>query len=397
MIKEIAQLVYTHNKEKINNYGLLSGSIGEIIFLYYYSLIDNTYKEKADELAEKLIDAVSSSSHYVDSYCNGLAGLGFGFHLLEENGFIEDSAELVEDVNDYLALQLDKEIDAGYYDFLHGAIGIGFYFLKHYKYNPGFSKAQLQKMLRFLEDTAIIDNEKNTAKWIAPNMYKHIKDSTFKHADFNISLSHGMSSIVIFLSELIKLGVVDKATTGSLLNKAVNYILKQRIDHNRYGCYFPSTSIESSEILSMSRLGWCYGDLGIAVALWQAGKTLSRDDVSTFSVEVLEYNAHRRNVQENYVLDAGLCHGSAGIAQIFYRMHLETGSPLMKEASDYWNDITLKMAYHKDGPAGYKMYHGKEEGWLDSYSALEGIAGIGLSMLSSINPDWDEILLLSHK
>jgi hypothetical protein len=77
-------------------------------------------------------------------------------------------------------------------------------------------------------------------------------------------------------------------------------------------------------------------------------------------------------------------------------MYLETAVPELNEANEYWRDITLKMAYHKDGLAGYKMYHG-DEGWQNKYSVLEGIAGIGLSMISSVNPDWDEILLLSFK
>ena len=56
----------------------------------------------------------------------------------------------------------------------------------------------------------------------------------------------------------------------------------------------------------------------------------------------------------------------------------------------------LKMAKFKDGLAGYKMWN------IDNYknesNLLEGIAGIGLALLSSISdedPSWDECLLLS--
>jgi hypothetical protein len=78
-------------------------------------------------------------------------------------------------------------------------------------------------------------------------------------------------------------------------------------------------------------------------------------------------------------------------------MYLETTLPELKEAYKYWREVTLKMAYHEEGLAGYKFYHGSEEEWKNDYSVLGGIAGVGLSLLSPVNPDWDEILLLSFK
>jgi len=51
----------------------------------------------------------------------------------------------------------------------------------------------------------------------------------------------------------------------------------QEIDKDKYGSYFSSFALESTSINTKSRLGWCYGDLGIASVLYQAGKVLNED------------------------------------------------------------------------------------------------------------------------
>ncbi len=57
------------------------------------------------------------------------------------------------------------------------------------------------------------------------------------------------------------------------------------------------------------------------------------------------------------------------------------------------------MAIFKDGFCGYKKYRAEEHGgWIPEAGLLEGIAGIGLiliSIVSDIEPKWDRCLLLS--
>jgi lantibiotic modifying enzyme len=147
-----------------------------------------------------------------------------------------------------------------------------------------------------------------------------------------------------------------------------------------------------------SRLAWCYGDLGIAMSLWQAGIALQNEAWKNKALEILLFAAEkRRDLQQNWVKDAGLCHGTAGIAHIFYRMWWNTHIPEFKNAANYWMNETLKMATFTDGLAGFKTWHGKE-GWVNSCGLLEGISGIGLALLTyyyEIEPTWDECLLLS--
>jgi lantibiotic modifying enzyme len=114
---------------------------------------------------------------------------------------------------------------------------------------------------------------------------------------------------------------------------------------------------------------------------------------------ILSHSATRRGLQENSVLDAGVCHGTAGIASIFNRLYLKTAREEFKEAAVYWCQETLSMAKFEDGFAGYKTWRTeKYGGWQTSTSLLEGVSGIGLCLLSFVtsdDPAWDECFLLS--
>jgi lantibiotic modifying enzyme len=234
--------------------------------------------------------------------------------------------------------------------------------------------------------------KENQYKW------KSVIDIETQKIGYNISLSHGMSSIAVILSKLHNIKDIDQKMVKTLLEGCVNYILTQEIDKDKYGSFFSSLAIESSIQLTGSRLAWCYGDLGISMALWQSGVALQNETWKNKALEILLFAAEKRkDLQKNHVADACLCHGTAGIGHIFYRMWWNTRMPEFKNAADYWFEQTLKMAAFSDGLAGYKAWHG-DEGWINDYGLLTGITGIGLALLTyyhEIEPTWDECLLLS--
>lgn len=50
----IARTIEEHCQKENGNYSLLTGNMGEILFLYYYSLRNKNYKEKAEILLDQL-------------------------------------------------------------------------------------------------------------------------------------------------------------------------------------------------------------------------------------------------------------------------------------------------------------------------------------------------------
>ena len=182
-----------------------------------------------------------------------------------------------------------------------------------------------------------------------------------------------------------------------LLSGAVNYVLSQQKDFKQFGYNFPNfIPIDPSELVSKSHLAWCYGDLGIGMALWQAGKSTNNSDWKEKGFEILLQTTQRQQYEDSFVRDAGICHGSAGLAMIFHRMYLETGRNEFHDAIDHWLYKSLQKASFEDGLVGYKTFI-KEE-WICDYSLLNGISGIGLVLLTCLEDDkqnYDEMFLLS--
>ncbi len=379
---------FTQSQIECKKEGLLVGKGGLVLFLLCYSKYadDNKSKSIGNEILDKLLSAFQNEKFPLFTFCDGLSGIGFALEKLSKEGLIKDDPDTVlSDVDLYLKFQLRNMLSLDYYDFLYGYIGIGLYFNSR--------KEQTLEVIEIINKLhASADASNKTLKWKSQNF----KTGTFK---YNIGLSHGIPSIVVFLSKVLKNYSIDN-NSCNLIQGAVNYILAQEIDKDAYGSFFPDFAIESSKIVHKSRLAWCYGDLGIAMALWQAGVALQNEQWKTKALEILLYAAERRrDLEKESVADAGLCHGTSGIAHIFYRMWWNTRLPELKQAADYWFSKTLKMARFEDGLAGYKAWHTeKYGGWKSEYGILEGVAGIGLALLSYITetePTWDECLLLS--
>ena len=371
------------------NYSLLGGDLGDIIFLYHYSRIDSCYESIADGLFEKMLQSLSLQPRIV-TYCSGLAGLGVGLLSLQHDGFIDGVETALDAIDPTIAKSLDLFISNNNIDFLHGLIGIGFYLLERSNSSKEYSVSNLSKIVDFLEKSKITDGA--IVKW----RYNAKKLSK----PYNISLSHGVSSIVVFLCRLLKSGILSKkynAIIKQMLEGAVHYILSNRVDVDKLGCWFASSSIECDDRPHRSRLAWCYGDLGVATALLEAGNTLHNSSVRDIAIQVLLYSSKRRDIKANYVNDFCVCHGSVGIAQIFRSHGIALELEQLLDAADYWEKDTLsRVVMDSHGRHTLLYYDPENGGYIESGGVLDGIAGAGLYLLGE-QTHLNKLLLLLCK
>lgn len=82
-------------------------------------------------------------------------------------------------------------------------------------------------------------------------------------------------------------------------------------------------------------LPWCYGDLSVAISLLRAAKAVRSLEFETCALELIEHSA-ARTLSSTGVADGGLCHGSLGLAHLFQRCYLWTGSAGAREAAIKW-------------------------------------------------------------
>ena len=378
--------ILTNSDEVFASNSLFGGNTGIALYLSLCKCNRNS-KVTYYKIIEQISNSLTECLQY--SFCLGLAGIGWFYQFMNNEGYFEnDTNMLLEDFDLYLATVLKLLMEKNDTDFLHGATGIAYYFYSRSKDNPNVN-AMLQGYVDAL------------SKWVETE-HGLVKLATTEHQTnktiYNISLSHGMSAIVSILARIYTIEALRTEQVKRLIEGMVNYILAQEIDKDKYGSFFPNWAIESTDPMYGSRLAWCYGDLGISTTLYQVGQIMNRKDWMNKALEVLVYAAtKRRDLQKNLVKDACICHGTAGIGQIFYRMWWSTKMPEFKDAADYWFNETLKMSKFEDGLAGYKVWHGKD-GFVNQTGLLEGIAGIGLALTSyayDMEPTWDQCLLLS--
>jgi lantibiotic modifying enzyme len=338
-------------------------------------------------LLEKSIKKINTRN-IEHSFCNGISGFSWLMeHLVENKLFDRSDVDFLDDFDDYLSKKGLALLDHNQFDFVHGAFGIANYFLK---------RLHKDQALVFLNEFVDIIHKKSFFISDKSSCFLKVIDVVKKLPHVNFGLAHGLPSFIVFFSKAIKFDI-NRQKSFELVNGYINYLLQSKLNSKNSLSVFPNSD-KANEKFGSSRLAWCYGDLGISTSLFQAAQTLNRKDWEQAAIDIILHSTKRQDLEENIVYDAGLCHGTAGIAHIYNRMYINTKRNELKIASNYWYEQTLKMAHFDDGFAGYKSWNGHKIGWKKELGLLEGIAGIGLALISAvsdIDPAWDECLLLS--
>ena len=383
---EFRNLVF--NKKHFNQIGLLSGKSGMVMATLLLSKFFNNDKSLIGLTKKNIISCVNAinKGNCTYTFCDGIAGFGWLLNFLKKKEFLsEEEISFFDGLDEFLFQIMIKDLNQKNYDFMHGASGTCLYFLQnlsdnHVKY--------IKSYINLMEE--ISEKENDLYKWESI-----VEETGFK--GYDLGISHGIPSIIAILSKILKSGINEKKVRH-LLTGSINYLLKNIQEPSINQSYFLNTICENSTA-TKSRLAWCYGDLGVAISLYQASVALGNKELTDLSNEIFLFSSKRTDLKSELVKDAGFCHGSSGIAHIYNRMYNNTGNEIYKTTSDFWIKETLKHATFNDGLAGFKAFRSKElGGWRNEYNLLEGMSGICLSLLGSISSeyiDWDECLLLS--
>ncbi|MDY8137085.1 lanthionine synthetase C family protein [Aquimarina sp. 2201CG5-10] len=395
--KKLAEVyeITKNDFEKSKHVGVLSGISGVSLFQFYYAkFLDNDeYADVGAEVIAHTIERINSGYTY-PTFCTGIAGAGWTIEFLNKEGFIEiDNDALLSQLDSFLHEVMKEDIKNEYYDFLHGALGYGYYFLKRYQNTKSPDlKNTYKEYLTFLI-TELKNSSRKGEKGIYWE-YELSKTQGFRGA--NLSLSHGMASIINFLCRLYPYEDF-KTSVEDLLKGTIEFVIHNKYKNSNNPSLFPSWIHDQMKEYATSRLAWCYGDLGMGISLWRAGKILKIKAYQELAIDVLKHSAKRRDREEARIQDAGLCHGAYGVVTIFNYIYQETKDPLFKETADFWMYEALEMDIHQESYAGYKQWRGDLEEWHNEINLLEGITGIGLALLSYLAPEeanWDECLMI---
>lgn len=372
-LAQIDNLIIGRSKTK-ESIGLMGGKMG--ICIYYANKYVLSKESKYTELIYDELNEIINSMNAGNinlSFSTGLSGIVWGLKYLESLSIIDDMYEIIpkSTIQEILVGFVKTEFEDNNWDYLHGGFG-GVIALESMGLNT-------DEYIIYLDETK--SQQENGVYWLS-QMYEN---------QINTSISHGQITIAYFLLMSIRNKAKNYLIATKLLKSLISFMLQHMKSMNN--SYLFDSFINEDGI---SRLGWCYGDLTIGYIFYECSKILNDKHLEKTSLEILLHTTRRQNLKENVIIDSSFCHGAVGIAYIYNKLYQKTNKQSFEDASNYWVTVTEKFLFNND----FKMFSRYDTKWEYNPFLLEGLAGIGLSLMSISNPsksfqNWEECLLLN--
>lgn len=283
------------------------------------------------------------------------------------------------------------------FDLINGLVGYGVYFLE--RWPSGRSEEGLRAVINALN--RIAEKTFSTCTWrTVPERVPAHERELCPNGYYNLGVAHGVPGVLQFLCQIVRTGA-ETQLVSCLRDGTLGWLTAQAgADHGRLRF---KAWVNSEGKSADARPVWCYGDLGVAAILLQVADVTNDDALNKFVLEVLETCLKLPN--ESYsVQDAGLCHGAIGIAHIYNRIYQRLGDERFRGAALNWYQRALKMFKPGTGVGGYTKYATSGPGgavvWEAWPGLLDGSIGIALALLAavtSVEPCWDRLFLLSSR
>jgi hypothetical protein len=382
---------------------LAGGLPGIALFFAYLHLARPGlgHDDTAMALLERAIEGTAELPVGAGLY-GGFAGVAWSLEHLTGRLFDADGEDPGEEIATVLQGFLGSSPWYGDYDLISGLVGFGAYALERLPRSGG--RECLEQIVARLGETA--EERPEGITWhTTSERTGPFQMASFPEGYYNLGVAHGVPGVIGLLGEAAVAGLPGPAADEArrLLRGSFDWVLSQRLPAGT-GSVFPYNFAPGIEP-TPTRVAWCYGDLGVAATLLSAARHTAEPAWEEEALAVAR-RAAARPYEGSGVLDAGLCHGAAGIAHIFNRLHQAAAedplSPLAAAART-WFGHALALRRPGQGTGGFQAWLPKnpgearsELGWMDDPGFLTGSAGIGLALLaatSDIEPDWDRVLL----
>jgi hypothetical protein len=352
-----------------------------------------------DEHSDQAIEYLDRASDFMaefrmaESLYYGFPGIAWVTAHLAGKLF-EDDPEDGVDLDEALVHFLEHPDRPGEYDLLNGFAGLGLYSIERLP-RPSAARC-LERVVSSLAARA--ERTAEGAAFFTPGeemlpLYRE----TYPQGGFNLGVAHGLAGVIALLGAVCSTGIAAREARA-LLDATVSWLMAREMPPEspyRFP-HFHAPGVEPPR----GRLAWCYGDLGISVALVRGGGGAGAPVGAREALRIAR-DAARRDPGLSRVQDVGLCHGSAGAGHLFNRLYQATGDEELGAAARYWFARAFEMRRPGAGLAGFLSYGrnaGQGAGWSAEPGFLSGAAGIALALLAAatpVPPAWDRLLLAS--
>ncbi|MGE8377036.1 MAG: lanthionine synthetase LanC family protein [Sphingobacterium sp.] len=351
------------------DYGIHNGKSGLLLFLLCFGEVNEDYRE---EEIGKLItiifeDLIVYVQHQIDldssnelSFCEGLAGIAWCIDTMRESNFLDLDGEYLIAFDSILLKYAEILIKLDFWDPLYGLIGIGHYFIKRE------IKGGVLLILDFLTKNKNLFFE---GSFFWRKNLDQDSDPNLKMVDLGVA--HGNAGILLFLIKCHEKDLYKEISSPLIKDLCQFYNLTQQNDaeiQSLWKYFIYEDELKNNKIsFQESRIGWCYGDLVILYALYQAARILNDKDYENIILDKLILTGNRKSREQTNIENAYFCHGSAGLVSIFDQLFKISSRNEFKILREYWiNDMNEN--YERDGSQNL---------WLDKnyISVLNGSLG----------------------
>lgn len=350
---------------------------------------DDEARARADACLDDAIEVLSTAPLGASLYA-GFTGVAWAAQLVGDLLHREDD-DRNEAIDDALCGLLDRiDPNEASYDLIHGLTGLGVYALERAP-RPTAERC-VSQLVHYLATRAREDDH-GTYWWTGPSLLLGRNRTQYPAGGVDLGVAHGIAGVLPFLAGARAAGI-RTATADALLDGAVRWLAAHALDTGA-GPTIPYFIADGSAPRP-ARSAWCYGDPGAAAALLVAAREARRPDWTEFATR-LAIAAAQRPAGASGVVDAGFCHGSAGLAHLFNRLHQMTGEPTLEAAALFWLERTLEWCERVEDEAAPGA--GPDAAPWNGEGVLEGAAGVALVLLAAgtaVEPVWDRMFAVSR-
>ncbi|MCO5268979.1 MAG: hypothetical protein M9897_08810 [Brumimicrobium sp.] len=348
---------------------LLDGGIGICLFNLMYEKSYSIKKETGLINLEKILEEKEVTN---GSLCSGSAGILWLLSKIKLNNIVDFEDCLLQDLKDHCINSFIFEIQNENNDFLYGSFGI--------LYSLIISNVLTDSELSLL----VTELEKNRP---ITGIYKTNLKPSYRPEGINLHLAHGIASYIIVSCELFKL------TKSEFVKDMIESHMDILVSNFKYGekSIFPSEDGFKDRNI---RNGWCYGDIGIGLAFYAAGKTLNKSYFIKKSIDIFRFTISKTTLKQSQIYDFSVCHGLMGNLLLYYKIC----NHILKESNSSIINVYLMKVIAFYNRYGVKSMDYKDiEGYCEKNGILLGYSGIGLVCLTLLEKqtfNWEEILLV---
>ena len=393
-IEDIAEAL----RDPIDDASLADGNAGRALFHGYLSEVwpGRGHDERARALLDAAIDQLAQVP-MTASLFSGFGGVAWVVEHLQRRLFGIADEDAGAAIDDALVGLLDTSPWPTEFDLIRGLAGIGVYALERMP-RPVAADC-LASVVDRLAEIAIA--RPDGAAWLTPpGQLTPETRAAYPDGHFDLGVAHGGPAVAVVLAGACAAGI-RRHRARALLDDAMRWMLVARLPADAPSA-LPVFFVDGREA-QPARAAWCYGDPGAALAWYTAAVAVGEPSWERAALAIA-HRAVARPMDDCGVVDAGLCHGAAGLAVLFDRLGQMTGDAAFADAARRWYEQTLAMRVVGAGTCGYRSYRRdlasptRPLAWIADPSLLIGATGIGLALLQGISPtrpDWHRILAAS--